>query len=103
MTKIDIPIKYLGILENANLIYRSWPVRQDGKKALKAQAKVYIADAGVREAIVAGLHAKDDPVQLGYAVESAAYKHTVDYCKVKDLNMVRRLSSPGDQSKKSRE
>ncbi len=77
--------KYLGILENANLIYRSWPVRQDGKKALKAQAKVYIADAGVREAIVAGLHAKDDPVQLGYAVESAAYKHTVDYCKAKDL------------------
>ena len=77
--------KYLGILENANLIYRSWPVMQDGKKALKAQAKVYIADAGIREAVVSGLHAKDDPVQLGYAVESAAYKHTVDYCRVKDL------------------
>ena len=77
--------KYLGILENANLIYRSWPVRQDGKKALKAQAKVYIADAGIREAIICGLHAKDDPVQLGYAVESAAFKHTVDYCRVKDL------------------
>lgn len=78
--------KYLGILENANLIYRSWPVRQDGKKALKAQPKVYIADAGIREAIISGLHAKDDPVQLGYAVESAAYKHVADYCRVKDLS-----------------
>ena len=76
--------KYLEILENANLIYRSWPVLQDGKKALKAQAKVYIADTGIRESIVTGLHAKDDPVQMGYIVESAAYKHTVDYCHAKD-------------------
>ena len=77
--------KYLDILENANLIYRSWPVLQGGKKALKAQAKVYIADTGIRESIVTGLYAKDDPVQLGYIVESSAYKHTVDYCRVKDL------------------
>ena len=63
---------------------RSWPVLQDGKKALKSQAKVYIADAGIREAIVTGLHAADDPVQLGYIIESAAYKHAADYCMTAD-------------------
>lgn len=78
--------KYLDILESANLIYRSWPVLLGGKKALKAQAKIYIADTGVRESIMSGLHPQDDPVQLGYVVESAAYKHTVDYCRVKDLS-----------------
>ncbi|MBQ9210957.1 MAG: ATP-binding protein [Clostridia bacterium] len=76
--------KYLNILEYANLIYRSWPVLQDGKKALKAQPKVYIADSGIRESIVTGLHAPDDAVQLGYMVESAAYKHTADYCHAAD-------------------
>ena len=76
--------KYLDILEYANLIYRSWPVLQGGKKALKAQAKVYIADTGIRESVVTGLYSRDDPVQLGYIVESSAYKHTIDYCRVKD-------------------
>ena len=96
--------KYLGILENANLIYRSWPMNQDGKKALKAQAKVYIADAGIRESIISGLHAKDDPVQLGYTVESAAYKHTVDYCRVRDLTWsVGYLRSQPNQKKAGNE
>ncbi|MBR4575915.1 MAG: ATP-binding protein [Clostridia bacterium] len=78
--------KYLEILENANLIYRSWPILQGGKKALKAQAKIYIADTGIREAVMSGLYPQDDPVQLGYIVESSAYKHTVDYCRVRDLS-----------------
>ena len=93
--------KYLDILESTNLIYRSWPVLQGGKKALKAQAKIYIADTGIRESIMSGLHPQDDPIQLGYIVESSAYKHTVDYCRVKDLTWSVGYLRP--QSSRSRE
>ena len=36
---------YINYLESANLIYQSWPVEMGGRKVLKAQPKIYIADA----------------------------------------------------------
>ena len=36
---------YVNYLESANLIYQSWPVKMGGRKVLKAQPKIYIADA----------------------------------------------------------
>ena len=58
-----------------------------GKKILKARDKIHIADCGIREAVVSELHSPDDPVQKGYLMESAAYKHTADYCRCKESNL----------------
>ncbi len=77
-------VRYLDILERAGLIYRAQQVDTSGKKILKARDKIHIADSGIREAIVSGLHAQDDPVQQGYLIESAAYRHTADYCRCVD-------------------
>ncbi|MFZ5626125.1 MAG: ATP-binding protein, partial [Bacillota bacterium] len=43
---------YIQFLEQANLIYISYPVSLDGKKILKAKPKIYIADAAIRNAVL---------------------------------------------------
>ena len=80
-------VKYIEILESAGLIYCAHQVNSSGKKILKARDKIHIADSGIREAIVSDLHSPDDPVQKGYLMESAAYKHTADYCRCADADL----------------
>jgi len=77
-------IKYMDILESAGLIYCAEQVNSSGKKILKTRRKVHIADSGIRGAVMSELHSPDDPVQKGYLIESAAYKHTIDYCRCVD-------------------
>lgn len=43
---------YIDYLENANLIYMSYPVSLEDKKILKARPKIYIADAAIRNAVL---------------------------------------------------
>jgi len=66
---------YIEYMESANLIYRSLPVDVSGKQVLKARAKIYIADAAIRNAVLADDNMLLDPVQMGIAVETAVYKH----------------------------
>ena len=66
---------YIGYMESANLIYRSFPVEMSGKKALKAKSKIYIADAAIRNAVLMDDNLMTDPTQLGITVETAVYKH----------------------------
>lgn len=66
---------YIKFLESANLIYLSYPVELGGRKVLKAQPKIYIADAAIRNAVLMDPDILTNPVELGKMVETAVYKH----------------------------
>jgi len=79
--------KYIDILESAGLIYCADQVNTSGKKILKTRQKIHIADSGIRGAVMSDLRSPDDPVQKGYLMESAAYKHVIDYCRCADPDL----------------
>ncbi len=66
---------YIGYLENADLILRSYPVEMSGKRVLKARPKIYIADAALRNAVLMQEDILTDPVEMGLMVETAVYRH----------------------------
>ena len=66
---------YVKYLESANLIYQSWPVDIGGRKALKVQPKIYIADAAIRNAVLMDDDLLTNPIELGKVVETTVYKH----------------------------
>ena len=70
---------YIQYLESANLIYQSWPIDMDGKKALKARPKIYIADAAIRNAVLMDESMMSDPTEMGKIVETAIYKHVAAF------------------------
>lgn len=70
---------YVKYLESANLIYQSWPVDMGGRKALKAQPKIYVADAAIRNAVLMDDDMLTDPTELGKIVETAVYKHVASF------------------------
>ncbi len=74
---------YVRYLESANLVYLSWPVDLGGRKPLKAQPKVYIADAAIRNAVLMDDDLLTDPEELGLIVETAVFKHVVSFCHQK--------------------
>lgn len=67
--------KYIGYLESANLIYISPLVNVGTKQLLKAQDKIYIADAAMRNAVLMRDDITNDPEELGIIAETAVYKH----------------------------
>ena len=71
--------KYIRYLADANLINISKQLNIAGKKVLKSKNKIYVADSGIRGAVVLGadIYTKED--ELGYALETAVYKHVCDY------------------------
>ena len=70
---------YINYLESANLIYQSWPVEMGGRKVLKAQPKIYIADAAIRNAVLMDDDVLTNPIELGKMVETAVYKHVAAF------------------------
>lgn len=67
---------YMDFLEQANLIYRSQPTEQTGKRLLKARPKIYLADAAIRNAVLMiGEEVLADQTEMGMIVETAIYKH----------------------------
>ena len=70
---------YIQYMESANLIYRSWPVQLAGKHILKARAKVYIADAAIRNAVLMDESLLTNPTELGKIVETSVYKHVAAF------------------------
>ena len=70
---------YINYLESANLIYQSWPVEMGGRKVLKAQPKIYIADAAIRNAVLMDDDILTNPIELGKMVETAVYKHVAAF------------------------
>ena len=67
--------KYIQYLESANLIYVSKPIDIKGKKILKSQPKIYIADAAIRNAVIMQDDLLTNPTEMGIIVETAVYKH----------------------------
>jgi len=67
--------KYIQYLESANLIYISNPIDIRGKKILKSQPKIYIADAAIRNAVIMQEDLFTNPTEMGIMVETAVYKH----------------------------
>lgn len=70
---------YVRYLESANLIYLSWPVDMGGRKPLKVQPKIYIADAAIRNAVLMDDDWLTDPDELGKVVETTVYKHVAAF------------------------
>ncbi|MDR2487064.1 MAG: ATP-binding protein [Clostridiales Family XIII bacterium] len=70
---------YIGYMESANLLYRSFPIDMGGKKVLKARTKMYIADAAIRNAVLMDDNLMRDAEQLGITVETAVYKHVAAF------------------------
>ena len=70
---------YVKYLESANLIYQSWPVVIGGRKALKVQPKIYVADAAIRNAVLMDDDLLTDPIELGKVVETTIYKHVASF------------------------
>ena len=70
---------YVKYLESANLIYQSWPVDIGGRKALKVQPKIYIADAAIRNAVLMDDDVLTNSTELGKVVETAVYKHVASF------------------------
>jgi predicted AAA+ superfamily ATPase len=67
--------KYIQYLESANLIYVSNPIDIGGKKILKSQPKIYVADAAIRNAVIMQEDLLTNPAEMGIMVETAVYKH----------------------------
>lgn len=67
--------KYIQYLESANLIYISNPIDLSGKKVLKSQPKIYIADAAIRNAVIMQEDILTNSTEMGIMVETAVYKH----------------------------
>ncbi len=67
--------KYIGYLESANLIYISPLINVGAKQILKAQNKIYIADAAMRNAVLMRDDITNNPDELGIIAETAVYKH----------------------------
>lgn len=67
--------KYIQYLESANLIYISSPIDLSGKKVLKSQPKIYIADAAIRNAVIMQEDLLTNPAEMGIMAETAVYKH----------------------------
>jgi len=70
---------YLTYMESANLIYRSYPADISRKQVLKPKAKVYIADAAIRNAVLMDDSILTDPEQMGITVETAVYNHAAAF------------------------
>ena len=67
--------KYIHYLESANLIYISNPIDIGGKKILRSQPKIYIADAAIRNAVIMQEDLLTNPAEMGIMVETAVYRH----------------------------
>jgi hypothetical protein len=67
--------KYVNYLESANLIYISNPIDLRGKKILKSQPKIYIADAAIRNSVIMQEDVLLNPGEMGIIAETAVYKH----------------------------
>lgn len=70
---------YIRFLESANLIYLSYPVELGGKKVLKAQPKIYIADAAIRNAVLMDDDVLTNPIELSKMIETSVYKHVAAF------------------------
>ena len=71
--------KYIGYLVDANLIYKSPQLNVKGKRVLKSKNKIYIADTGIRGAVVLDADIYTNPAEFGYALETTVYKHVYDH------------------------
>ncbi|MGI6359082.1 MAG: ATP-binding protein [Bacillota bacterium] len=67
--------KYIEHLRQANLVYVSAPINLSGKKALKTQNKIYIADPAIRNAVLMQSDLLINPAEMGLMVETAVYRH----------------------------
>ncbi len=71
--------KYIQYLADANMINISPQLNIQGKKVLKSKNKIYIADSGIRSAVVLDADIYTKPEELGYALETTVFKHVKDY------------------------
>lgn len=83
--------KYINYLKSANLIYISPLIDVSSKQVLKAQNKIYVSDASIRNAVLMKDDVTDDSNEMGIIVETAVYKHvrSFNYEKVVEVGYYR--------------
>ncbi len=67
--------RYIGYLQDANLIYISRNLCATGKKGLSAQPKLYVADAALRNASLMRYAPLNSEAEMGIMAEGTVYKH----------------------------
>ncbi|MBN1140328.1 MAG: ATP-binding protein [Deltaproteobacteria bacterium] len=71
---------HLGLLEQANLIYRLPPAEVSGKRILKARNKYYLVDAALRNAVLLrGEEILTHTDEMGAIVETTVLRHLYAY------------------------
>jgi len=71
---------HLALLEQANLVYRLFPVQTGGKKILRARNKYYLVDAALRNAVLLrGEEVLTKPDEMGPIVETTVLRHLSAY------------------------
>lgn len=71
--------EYISYLEEANLIYISYPINKSGTKILKSNPKIYIVDSAIRNAVLMKQNILTDTTEMGHVVETAVYRHMLSY------------------------
>ena len=73
-------LNHREVLEKANLIYLLPPYAARGKKVLKAQPKVYLVDAALRNAVLLrGEEILNNPEEMGTIAETTVLRHLYAY------------------------
>jgi len=73
-------LNHLEVLKKANLIYLLPPYAPTGKKVLKAQPKVYLVDAALRNAVLLrGEEVLNNPEEMGTIAETTVLRHLFAY------------------------
>jgi predicted AAA+ superfamily ATPase len=90
--------KYIDYLESANLIYVSPLIDVGAKRILKAQSKIYISDAAIRNAVLMKDDIANDPAELGIVAETAVYSHikSFNYDNITEIGYYRNGSKGGE-------
>lgn len=70
--------RYIGYLQDANLVYISPVAAGSGKKRLSAQPKIYVADAALRNACLMLGDPFESADEMGTVAETTLYKHFYD-------------------------
>jgi len=81
--------KYIDYLIKSNLISLSKQVDSTGKKALKSQPKIYIADSGVRNSVIMNTDILINPTEMGIIAETAIFNHVANYYKNAEIGYLR--------------
>lgn len=86
-TNVKTIDSYIGFLEQANLIFRSYPHNLSGKGILKNNPKIYVADPAIRNAVLMQNNLLTNEREMGIVAETAVFKHLWSFYQHEPVNL----------------